>query len=48
MSALYIAIAIVALLVILTAVWSWRGGSGTTQLRRREDVRHRREENDLL
>jgi hypothetical protein len=48
MSALYIAIAIVALLVILTAVWSWRGGSGTTQLRRRDDVRQRREERDLL
>ena len=44
MSALYIAIAIVALLVILTGVWSWRGGSGTTQLRRREDMRQRRGE----
>jgi hypothetical protein len=48
MSALDIAIAIVALLVLLTAIWSWRGGSGTTQLRRRDPAQRRREERDLL
>ena len=49
MTALYIAIAVVAALVVLTAAWSWRGGSGgTTQLRRRHDIRGRREEKDLL
>ena len=48
MTALDIAIAVVAVLVVLTGIWSWRGGSeGTTQLRRRE-VRSRREERDLL
>ena len=49
MTALDIAIAVVAVLVLLTAVWSWRGGSGgDAQLRRRPDVRRQREEKDLL
>jgi len=49
MTALDIAIAVVALLVVLTAIWSWRGSSGGDgQLRRRHDVRTQREEKDLL
>jgi hypothetical protein len=49
MTALNIAIAVVAILVLLTALWSWRGGSGDdTQLRRRPDLTRRREEEDLL
>jgi hypothetical protein len=49
MTALDIAIAIVGVLVVLTAIWSWRGGSGgTTQLRRRHEIQRRREEEDLL
>jgi len=49
MTALDIAIAVVAILVVLTAVWSWRGGdSGSQQLRRRHDIRRQREEKDLL
>jgi hypothetical protein len=49
MTALDIAIAVVALLVVLTAVWSWRGSSGGNgQLRRRQDIPSRREEKDLL
>jgi hypothetical protein len=49
MTALDIAIALVAVLVVLTAIWSWRGGSGgSTQLRRRHDIRREREERDLL
>jgi hypothetical protein len=49
MTALDIAIAVVAALVLLTAIWSWRGGdSSSSQLRRRRDVRARREERDLL
>jgi uncharacterized membrane protein YqiK len=49
MTALDIAIVVVAVLVILTAIWSWRGGSGgTAQLRRRPDLRRQREEKDLL
>jgi hypothetical protein len=49
MTALDIAIAIVAVLVVLTAIWSWRGGdSNSPQLRRRRDLRSRREERDLL
>jgi hypothetical protein len=48
MTALDIAIVVVAVLVLLTAVWSWRGGSdGDTQLRRRHDLRRQREEKDL-
>jgi hypothetical protein len=49
MTALDIAIAVVAVLVVLTGVWSWRSGSaGSAQLRRRPDVRREREERDLL
>jgi hypothetical protein len=49
MTALDISIAVVAVLVVLTAIWSWRGGdSSSPQLRRRRDVRSRREEKDLL
>jgi hypothetical protein len=49
MTALDIAIAVVAVLVVLTAIWSWRGGDSTSpQLRRRRDVRGQREERDLL
>jgi uncharacterized membrane protein (DUF485 family) len=49
MTALDIAIAVVALLVVLTAIWSWRaGGSSSSQLHRRRDVRGPTEERDLL
>jgi hypothetical protein len=49
MTALDIAIVVVAVLVLLTAVWSWRGSSnGSDQLRRRHDIRRQREEKDLL
>jgi hypothetical protein len=49
MTALDIAIAVVAVLVVLTAIWSWRGSNnGTTQLRRRHDMRRQQEEKDLL
>jgi hypothetical protein len=50
MAALGIAIAVVALLVVVTAVWSWRSDDGgTAQLRRRRDFRRERgEERDLL
>jgi hypothetical protein len=49
MTALDIAIAVVALLVLLTAVWSWRGGNGgDTQLRRHHDMTRQREEKDPL
>jgi hypothetical protein len=49
MTALDIAIAVVGLLVVLTALWSWRGSSGgSDQLRRRHDIRPPREEEDLL
>jgi hypothetical protein len=45
MTALGVAIAVVALLVVLTAVWSWRSDDGDTgQLRRRRELRHEREE----
>jgi hypothetical protein len=49
MTALDIAIAVLAVLVVLTAVWSWKGGSGgTSQLRRRNEIRRQREDRDLL
>jgi hypothetical protein len=48
MAGLYIAIAVVAVLVVLTGGWSWRSGSsGSTQLRRRPELRRRDEERDL-
>jgi hypothetical protein len=49
MTALDIAIGVLALLVMLTAAWRWKGGNGgASQLRRRHEIQRRREERDLL
>jgi hypothetical protein len=50
MTALGVAIAAVAVLVVLTAIWSWRSDDGgAPQLRRRREFRRERdEERDLL